>query len=822
MGAKLPGSLQVRSFVATLSSFSHSHIDALLFRRDSKVIGGVFLAQHRYLRADPESPGKGKCLDKTGDEYDQCLEENRLCGSDKFYSFYPVCHIDWDPLSAEQQGMVPLPYGPYLQTEAESARFTESVVTQAALGEGTTEAQMCTQLATDNDGQFCISCLKQQRVPGAAPFMVYDDTPGTDCFKCKVQCLKIVAPVSTPTDIGVLTPGQICGMCTFADTASPTSGYSDKIDPAGHYARGFVTPAGVLNPKTMYGWAKSYDNGTSQAEFSVCREEKAQCLASACDRCILKPEVDQAHQAEKEEKPCSALFSGGPVTDPDGARYDCGVRLVAGARGAGSSLSGDGVNSGRVEVKHNGVWGTICGTSWDDQDADMLCRSIGFAGGVALTRAHPDACVLKTVTETDPVPGPDVATAASLGVTIDPESTQCMYCNNADRVPCHVKVVATTAAFGSEASWKILDSAGKELYTNDFVADNAADTVARSLPIGELTIRALDREADGWHPEWQEVVLDHASLPSKNNCPNAFNGVCEAAAGFTGPDGCPSGQDTEDCAAYCESFWAQTMGVCRVCLSGTTGDDGAPCPGGGCEYEHCATSCDYAEVDTCGYQNDNYCDVDGGWCPPGSDFDDCGVPKPPSLPEFCLGRVTYPDGAGRPVFEAQTEFDTWDPDVGLIQIFELSGAACDTSTAATAEATCTQRLVKEEHIGVHRGFFDPVHEEWLQDVTYQCGNVGNPTPGDCAYADCLESSYETTVCDAPFGRGTGKIWLGGLDCSGSESSLCECRQDPEFWQWTEDGAPISWGAGEWLQGCGDHSSDGKSLHTVASGRRISC
>ena len=57
--------------------------------------------------------------------------------------------------------------------------------------------------------------------------------------------------------------------------------------------------------------------------------------------------------------------------------------------------------------------------------------------------------------------------------------------------------------------------------------------------------------------------------------------------------------------------------------------------------------------------------------------------------------MTYPDGAGRPVFEAQTEFDTWDPNVGLIQIFELSGAACDTSTAATAEATCTQRLVKE-------------------------------------------------------------------------------------------------------------------------------
>ena len=208
MGAQLPGALQVRIFVVFPSCSSHSHTVAAV-DRDSKVIGGVFLSQHRFIRADPESPGKGKCLDKTGDEYDKCLEENRLCGSDKFYSFYPVCHIDWDPDSEEQEGMIPLPYGPYLEVTAESSRFTESVVTQAALGEGTTEAEMCQQLARDNDGQFCIACLKEQKVPGAAVFMAYDDTPGTDCFKCKEQCLKIVAPVSTPTDIGVLTCLQI-------------------------------------------------------------------------------------------------------------------------------------------------------------------------------------------------------------------------------------------------------------------------------------------------------------------------------------------------------------------------------------------------------------------------------------------------------------------------------------------------------------------------------------------------------------------------------------------------------------------------------------
>ena len=149
-----------------------------------------------------------------------------------------------------------------------------------------------------------------------------------------------------------------------------------------------------------------------------------------------------------------------------------------------------------------------------------------------------------------------------------------MYCTNADRVPCQVKVVANTAAFGAEASWRIINSAGEELYSNDFVADNAVDTVARTLPIGELTIRATDSEADGWHPEWQSIVVDRASLADKNNCPKAFNGVCEAAAGLLGPDGCPPGQDTQDCADHCLNF--DVGNACLYLLSplsrGVTGE----------------------------------------------------------------------------------------------------------------------------------------------------------------------------------------------------------------------------------------------------------
>jgi hypothetical protein len=40
---------------------------------------------------------------------------------------------------------------------------------------------------------------------------------------------------------------------------------------------------------------------------------------------------------------------------------------------------GSGTYEGRVEVKVDGVWGTICHNSFDMSDARVLCRMMGLS-----------------------------------------------------------------------------------------------------------------------------------------------------------------------------------------------------------------------------------------------------------------------------------------------------------------------------------------------------------------------------------------------------------------------------------------------------------
>ena len=43
-------------------------------------------------------------------------------------------------------------------------------------------------------------------------------------------------------------------------------------------------------------------------------------------------------------------------------------------------IDGDTPDEGRVEICRDGFWGSVCSNNWDERDATVVCRQLGYDG----------------------------------------------------------------------------------------------------------------------------------------------------------------------------------------------------------------------------------------------------------------------------------------------------------------------------------------------------------------------------------------------------------------------------------------------------------
>jgi hypothetical protein len=82
------------------------------------------------------------------------------------------------------------------------------------------------------------------------------------------------------------------------------------------------------------------------------------------------------------------FFDSGPRLDAGrrdaGSGFDAGPRRDAGSEVAPLRIVGT-VSMGRLEIQHEGVWGTVCDDAFDSLDATVACRQLGFTSGTSYT-----------------------------------------------------------------------------------------------------------------------------------------------------------------------------------------------------------------------------------------------------------------------------------------------------------------------------------------------------------------------------------------------------------------------------------------------------